>query len=389
VTGVDNNDTLHGQMSSDTLVPVHGGNGNDRLFAYPTQQSTLFGEDGNDILVAGSGADSMNGGAGTDLVYYTRLAAPVIVDLATPSNSTGDAANDTYSSIEGFVLSSQADTFVGSASNDLAKGGNGDDNLSGGAGADTLSGEGNNDIINGGDGNDVINGGTGSDTIDAGAGRDTIVATAGNDSIDGGIDKDLLDCRTLTAAITIDLSSPTFNHPNGLDTITLTSIEDVRGTALNDTITGDADANYLIGFTGNDTIDGGAGNDLIEGGLGVDTMTAGLGSDRFIFRALAESGTTAGTRDVIVDFTVNPAVSASVIDRIDLNSIDAQDGTAGNQAFSFIAGAAFTAEGQVRAFQSGADTIIEVNTTGIDGAEMTIQLSNFTAANLAGVDFIL
>ncbi|MFN0193083.1 MAG: hypothetical protein ACKVP5_14090 [Aestuariivirga sp.] len=69
--------------------------------------------------------------------------------------------------------------------------------------------------------------------------------------------------------------------------------------------------------------------------------------------------------------------------------IDAQAGAAGAQAFTFIAGAAFTAEGQVRAVQSGAHTVIEINTTGVGVADMTIQLSNFAVANLTAADFIL
>jgi hypothetical protein len=43
----------------------------------------------------------------------------------------------------------------------------------------------------------------------------------------------------------------------------------------------------------------------------------------------------------------------------------------------------------VRAFQSGGDTIIEVNTTGASGAEMSIVLLGFTAATLTAVDFTL
>ena len=50
--------------------------------------------------------------------------------------------------------------------------------------------------------------------------------------------------------------------------------------------------------------------------------------------------------------------------------------------------AAFTAEGQVRAFQSGVHTVVEFNTTGGSVAEMSIQLDNFAAATLTFADFI-
>jgi hypothetical protein len=46
-------------------------------------------------------------------------------------------------------------------------------------------------------------------------------------------------------------------------------------------------------------------------------------------------------------------------------------------------------EGEIRAIQSGANTIIQINTTGNTGAEMVIQLSNFTASTLTAGDFIL
>ena len=51
--------------------------------------------------------------------------------------------------------------------------------------------------------------------------------------------------------------------------------------------------------------------------------------------------------------------------------------------------AAFTAEGQIRAFQSGVHTVVEFNTTGTSGAEMSLQLDNFTAATLTVADFVV
>ncbi|MFN0192769.1 MAG: calcium-binding protein, partial [Aestuariivirga sp.] len=278
---------------------------------------------------------------------------------------------------------------TGTEARDILSGGEFDDSFTGLGGDDFIrSGDGD-DTINGGQGNDIIIDGAGNDTLNAGSGRDTILVTSGEDRIDGGSDKDLLDCRNLINAININLANGTFVHPNGEDLIALFSIEDVRGTAFNDVIVGGLAANFLLGQAGNDTLDGGASADLLEGGLGRDTMTGGAAADRFIFRAITESGNSAATRDIVTDFTVNPAAGAAFVDRIDLNVIDAQAGTAGAQAFTFIAGAAFTAEGQVRAVQSGANTILEINTTGVGVADMTIQLSNFTATNLTAADFIL
>jgi Ca2+-binding RTX toxin-like protein len=348
-----------GSLDGDSGFRIEGAAGDDRLGRSVAAAGDVNGDGFADLIAGASGADNnaLNSSGSTYIIYGHRAETAV--------------------------------TRTGTALANTINGGKDDDTISGLSGNDTLIGWEGDDTIDGGAGNDVINDGTGNDIINAGSGRDTILVTSGEDRIDGGSDKDLLDCRNLTGAININLSNGTFTHPNGEDLITLFSIEDVRGTNFNDTIVGGLAANYLIGLAGNDALDGGASADLIEGGLGADTMTGGAAADRFIFRNVTESGVTAPTRDIVTDFTINPAVSSAFVDRIDLNVIDAQAGTAGNQAFTFLGAGAFTAEGQVRAFQSGADTIIEVNTTGASGAEMTIQLSNFTAANLTGADFIL
>ncbi|MBR4903421.1 MAG: hypothetical protein IKZ53_02025 [Selenomonadaceae bacterium] len=50
-------------------------------------------------------------------------------------------------------------------------------------------------------------------------------------------------------------------------------------------ITGDNDANSIIGGKGNDKLFGGSGNDSLWGGKGNDILTGGDGEDKFIFRA--------------------------------------------------------------------------------------------------------
>ena len=49
----------------------------------------------------------------------------------------------------------------------------------------------------------------------------------------------------------------------------------------------------------------------------------------------------------------------------------------------------FTGEGQIRAVQSGDDTIVRFNISGPDTAEMEILLKNFTATDLDAGDFVL
>ena len=52
--------------------------------------------------------------------------------------------------------------------------------------------------------------------------------------------------------------------------------------ASDDTLTGSADADHLIGFEGNDTIDGKGGDDTLEGSDGDDTLDGGTGADTLI-----------------------------------------------------------------------------------------------------------
>jgi Ca2+-binding RTX toxin-like protein len=126
---------------------VFGGWGNDRLYA-GTGNNKLFGSDGTDTLIGGAGADYLSGGTGSDRASYSSATAGVTVSLANPSINKGNAAGDTYNSIE---------------------------NLSGSRFSDILNGNSARNAINGGDGNDVINGYAGSDTLSGGAGNDAFV----------------------------------------------------------------------------------------------------------------------------------------------------------------------------------------------------------------------
>lgn len=116
----------------------------------------------------------------------------------------------------------------------------------------------------------------------------------------------------------------------------------LNGSAYNDKLTGVAGNDTLSGGAGADTLNGGNGADLLVGGLGKDNLTGGTGADRFDFNAAADSGIIVTTRDVISDF------HRSEGDQIDLAGIDADALVAGNQAFTFIGTAAFSAGGQLR-----------------------------------------
>jgi glucose/arabinose dehydrogenase len=155
----------------------------------------------------------------------------------------------------------------------------------------------------------------------------------------------------------------------------------IEGGDGNDRIHGGAGNDRIYGETGNDRLFGGSQDDLLYGGAGVEQLTGGAGTDWFVFGGPADSGVGAGRRDVIMDFTDG--------DLIYLRGIDARAGTAGDQNFTFIGTAAFSAEGQVRAAQAGTDVILSLNMRGATGAEMEIRLEDVLVSSLTTADFRL
>jgi Ca2+-binding RTX toxin-like protein len=161
-------DTITGGLSADTL---NGNSGNDTLFGLAGGDS-LFGDAGNDTLVGGGGADFLAGGTGTDTASYATATQGVVVSFGNPSINKGDAAGDTYESIERLVGSNYNDVLNGShATNDV---------ISGGAGADIIKGYRGNDTLYGNNGADTfvfnseLNGATNVDTIKDFGAPDTI-----------------------------------------------------------------------------------------------------------------------------------------------------------------------------------------------------------------------
>jgi Ca2+-binding RTX toxin-like protein len=345
-----------------------------------------------DILIGGPGADrGALADAGESYVVFGHRALSSVVRIGTELSQTinGGLGDDRIEGRDGDdrLVGWEGDDVVdGGVGNDTVQGGDGDDAIAGGGGDDLIDGGNGDDAINAGAGNDTVTGGEGTDVISTGSGNDMVnIAVGGDDDMTAGSGKDTMDFRPLgSAAIAVDMLVRTATLGNG-DVMTFRDFEQVRGTTGHDTILGDDKSNSLLeGNKGNDTINGRGGADFIAGNGGKDTMTGGTGADRFDFNLVTDSTTSATTRDIITDFK-----AGGELDRIDLATIDAiAGGGTSNDTFAFVAGA-FTAAGQVRAVQSGADTIIELNTSGTSGAEMTILLVGVTATTIAGADFFL
>ncbi len=171
------------------------------------------------------------------------------------------------------VIGTGGDDFIDSA--DGVTGGA--DSISGLGGNDTIFGLNGRDTIDGGDGNDSIDGGNGSDSISGGTGNDTLIGGNRDDTLDGGAGIDTADYSAGDTAINANISGATGTVSSGgnVDDDTLISIENLIGSAFNDSLTGNAIGNVIDGGAGNDTIDAGLGSDSILGGAGDDSIIAG------------------------------------------------------------------------------------------------------------------
>jgi serralysin len=152
-----------------------------------------------------------------------------------------------------------------------------------------------------------------------------------------------------------------------------------NGSPEDDALLGYAENDSLYGNNGNDTLNGGTENDVLTGGLGRDALLGGKGADMFDFNYLTESSPLLVGRDIINDFNHAQA------DKINLHDIDANLLLSGNQDFSFIGAAKFTAAGQIR-FDAATHVLYASNDTDIQ-AEFSIQLTGVNRLQSSDIIF--
>lgn len=243
--------TFNGGLASNQLTSAYYGTDSFSGFTaginlVATQlDDNIIGTAASDILQPTTGQDTIDGGAGRDILAYTDSNTTGGVTFNATSSTAGtvtDSGNaglgiaasiDTYSSIEVLRGSQFGDTFNGSSS------------------ADTFQGI---------QGNDVFHGGGGIDTVDYS--YDALVAVFFN---------------LTTHGIDVNLGAGTGTDSFGF-TDTFDSIEQVLGTNFVDQITGSGLANRLNGMGGADVLTGGGGNDWfifdrVLSATNVDTIT--------------------------------------------------------------------------------------------------------------------
>ncbi|WP_291863195.1 calcium-binding protein [Bradyrhizobium sp.] len=275
IDGGAGNDTLSGGVGSDTYL-FGVGSGNDTIteawFNSGSDAVRLknllpadvqFGQDGNDlvILIISSGeqlrvTDQFNGSAayGIEQVQFS-------------DHSTWDRSQIVAAS-----------WMLGTSGDDIINGTGGDDKIDGGAGNDTLSGNSGSDsyVFGVGSGNDTINeawhgGGTDVVKLRNLLPADVLFSQEGGDLVIRIISSG----EQLRVANQLDISAPygveqvTFADNTTWNRSQIAEASWIRGTAGNDTMTGGG---------GVEKIDGGGGNDILAGRGGGDIYLYGIGS---------------------------------------------------------------------------------------------------------------
>ena len=257
-----------------------------------TTIENLRGGAGNDVINGGT-----QGAAGLDQASYFEDPNGVIVNLSTGVGFDGYGDVDTLSNIE---------------------------RLSGSQFSDNLTGDANNNELQGNFGADFIDGGAGSDTA-------TFLFRNGE-----GV------TANLTTGRAIDGSGATD---------TLVSIENLRGTSGNDTLTGDSGVNTIDSGRGTDIVFASAGNDLLIGGFGGSSssefnqfdysagstaLTVNLGvSDAFGTATSAEFGTDViQVADRIIGGTGNDVFTAGTLHSGNFGTFIAFEGLGGDDTIT-------------------------------------------------------
>jgi Ca2+-binding RTX toxin-like protein len=370
LTGLGGNDTLDGRTGADTLYGgdgndtlIHhrgegysdlaadrlfGGNGNDIIYMHSGDfgeggagndtlntwgAASLYGGDGDDLLIGSREDDILSGGAGTDTASYTYADGDVEVNLNTVgAQNTGGGGIDILSGIENLIGSEADDLLVGNGGANILTGGGGNDTLNGGGGSDTadythqrISGQGvkvdlrivgpQDTIYQGVDtliSIENLRGSGADDTLDGNSAANVIEGSGGDDLIDGHGGTDTASYAGAEAKVVVSLALTSAQNTQGAGIDTLLNMENLRGSAFNDKLTGNSAANRLEGGAGNDSLSGQDGNDTLvgdagadtlNGGAGIDVMIGGDGNDLYIVDdtndTAVETATTAGGIDTV------------------------------------------------------------------------------------------
>jgi Ca2+-binding RTX toxin-like protein len=418
ITGTSAANELHGGEGNDVIKGgggndfLDGGNGNDYLTSSIFGASVLDGGAGDDTFKGTGHADVLFGGSGSDTVDFSHMGF-VTITLGDPIPywAGSEDPHAQFNSIENLTGAPGQDVLVGNGGSNVLRGLGGEDNLIGGGGADIMYGgtesdhyyvdnagdvvreyvgEGTFDVVwtntsyaltagseieqfnvedhqsttainlTGNEFSNIINGNYGDNIIDGGGGADHMNGWQGNDTyIVDNVADDLFE-----------------NFGEGFDTV-LTSVTYNVGLYSEIEVlqaTGTASIN-LTGSIDNNRIIGNDAANIIVGSYGKDTVTGGGGADAFVWSSIDEIGLFNFDPDIVTDY------SSAQGDVLHFTNIDADETVAGNQDFTFIGTAAFTAPGQINLVTNGTDTFIQLNTNADLTVDGIIQLNGVPAGD--------
>jgi len=363
-----------------------------------TASASITGNSLNNVLTAGAGSNTLNGGTGTDTASYSAAGSAVTVSLVpTGAQATGGSGSDTLIAIESLIGSAYNDKLTGSSAGNTLNGGTGADTLTGGDGNDTYY------VDNGADqiiesnasaasgGTDLVYSSLASYTLGAnvengrintsavagmtGNGLNNVIrAGAGNNTLDGGSGTDTVDYGSAGTAITVSLASAAAQITGGSGSDTISLFENLIGSAYNDTLTGGSGANDLTGAAGSDRLTGGAGADrfILNSLSGSDTLTDfASASDKVV---VSQAAIRVGDGDTAVEGAVTKSGPGGFLTSAELVVIT------GNISGSITTTSAAAKIGSaISAYSLGADVLFMVD----NGAASALYL--FTAAGADAV----
>ncbi|HEX7058977.1 MAG TPA: calcium-binding protein [Solirubrobacterales bacterium] len=235
----------------------------------------LTGSDGNDALVAAYSQESDE-----TVLIANGVEVGAFPDPPDSVVLAGLAGEDTVSAT-GFPPTTSV----------IVLGNDGADELTGDATEDAVVDGPGDDFVNAAAGDDAVPNNEGGDELHAGPGEDLFVSDAvcEGDMLDGGADRDNANWANFDSGIVIDMAAGRAGLvgpggetqcPGGALT-TLSAIEDVEGSNLDDVLLGDGGANQLLGRFGDDSYFAAAGDDLIlaNSGDGDVAIDCGEGFD--------------------------------------------------------------------------------------------------------------
>jgi len=261
VVGTTGNDTVVG---SGTIETIFGGNGNDVLGTVGVASAVSAS---GDTIYGGNGADTIQGGGGTQILYggsdgdtFITGAGEFLDDYFGGSGTdTLDNSAVTAADVSGATFDFDAGSYSGTGYTSTGSVLSSIERYRDGLGGNTITFGGTLNSVDGGAGDDTIN-------LGSGEGAVTIV---------GGSGIDTLDLSSSTSGWTFTGLGASSTGASGLNTIALSTVENIIGTDFNDTLVENDNVRGLFGGIGNDTIiaNGGAsGADSFFGGTGIDTF---------------------------------------------------------------------------------------------------------------------